>query len=35
MPTNHIDDDVDMVNPFNTFAELDDIDVEMDEELED
>ena len=35
MLENDIDDDVDMVNTFNTFSEPNDIDVELDEELED
>ena len=35
MLENEIDNDVDMVICFNTFYELDDTDVELDEELQD
>ena len=34
MLENDVDDDIDMINPFNTFYELEDIDVKLDKELE-
>ena len=35
MLKNDIDDNVDMINPFNTFSKLEDTDFELDKELED
>ena len=34
MLKNDIDDDIDIINPLNTFSKLEDIHVELDEELE-